>query len=747
MSLRAGLTAEQIAVIDHPGRRLVVRAAAGSGKTRVLVARYLKHVMEDSLSPDQVLAITYTKKAAAEMRRRIVEALRGAGEPEFARIAETGPISTFHAFCERTLRENAIAAELDPLFEVASGDAPGALIEEILREELLNLEEQPKEVQKYVRLAAGRGAYGRDPSIEGEVASRIREALDLMRGTLHRPQDLERVYASPQRYAAHLLAAMQVEPGLIATRNKIEVGAADPSSSEYEQLELACGLVLLTCAVWRELDRRLVQEFTLDFVLLEHRFIQLLERSPATVARIRAQYKVVLIDEAQDLNPVQHRLLELMGLETQMMVGDPQQSIYRFRQADVSLFLAEEQRADRLQLTTNFRSDMEVLRMVGAAFAGPWADEFMAMNPRPNAREGIAKVMPLAQEDSIQVARWIKQLVDAGRSPGDIHVLVRFEAQGRKVTSALRNIGLEVQHVGSKRFYTRMAIRDLANVLESVVSPENDFAVLAALHSPAVGLSLDSIVLLADHARNTETSVSKAIATFATPIEPDQVKVAQFLDWFPTLTREADRLRAWELVGEILNQTPFLAELAKGPSARQDLANVRKMQMMAVQERLVDPLDFAERIRRIQLIRHNEEDAPAAEADRDVITVLNIHQSKGLEFPVVVVPMTSHNLGLRSTALVADTRAGFVMLTGNRQKSVAGSWLKTRLESEQIREEYRVLYVAMTRAEEALYVAAESQGKGWSSFLAQGLDQAMPGFPSFLNPEKQETRKGPVAGA
>ena len=136
-------TLEQRKAIEANDKQLVVQAGAGAGKTRVLVERFLRHVIEDKYGADEILTITFSRKAAAEMKRRIVTALRDAGRWEDAQIAETGPIQTIHSFCERLLRENSLVAGLDPQFEVLDEVDSVAWLEEALQESLVvNLEQR-----------------------------------------------------------------------------------------------------------------------------------------------------------------------------------------------------------------------------------------------------------------------------------------------------------------------------------------------------------------------------------------------------------------------------------------------------------------------------------------------------------------------------------------------------------------------------------------------------------------------------
>ena len=169
------LTAQQQAVVDSPSKNLVIRAGAGSGKTSVLVARYLKHIEQDNLRPDQILAITYTRKAAGEMKVRIVDRLKSIGRTADAQIAESGPISTLHSFCSTVLRENALVAGLNPAFDrVTDVDRKHDFIE-ATEDALTSLAETNLQIAD---LLQGGSAFGR---LESEVTDQIDRVIKWLR--------------------------------------------------------------------------------------------------------------------------------------------------------------------------------------------------------------------------------------------------------------------------------------------------------------------------------------------------------------------------------------------------------------------------------------------------------------------------------------------------------------------------------------------------------------------------------------
>src|SRR5579862_243135 len=348
-------TVEQLDVIGAENRTMTVTAAAGAGKTAVLVQRYLKHV-GDGLEPGQILTITFTKKAAAEMKARIVSRLRERRLLRQAQAAETGPIQTIHSFCERLLRENALEAGLDPRFSVAGDAESGAMMERSIRDALsYQLGENRPEAEQLIAFLAGQRAYGSGQSPYAKLESAVRSTLERLRGSGLVLDDLEQNYSEPEALRALIESSIaELSPLPVAeflrknqTRPFAErlqlayvawgeraprwISAKPDEAADQEAIEHTAGLFQLCAAAWLGMEREIDREQKLDFTSLESRAFRLMTHSEATRLRIQRQYKVAMVDEAQDMNPLQHRLLEAMHVESEMIVGDTQQSIYGFR--------------------------------------------------------------------------------------------------------------------------------------------------------------------------------------------------------------------------------------------------------------------------------------------------------------------------------------------------------------------------------------------------------------------------------
>lgn len=750
-------TQEQQAAITSESDRIAVRAAAGSGKTRVLVERYLRHVTDLGHTPDRLLTITFTRKAAAEMKSRIVAALREQELYDEAQMAETGPIQTIHGLCDRLLRENAIAGGLDPEFRILSQGQSAVAKQQAIHRALVVAGEEEGRGLELIRRLSGRSGQAFRSTTE-RLVELIDRFLDKMRSALAGPDEVEERFLDPiqlverwteealnrldgeiyqsvsdqplQQRHAEFVKAMRAEP------RKLRAPFTNPDfARDAQQAEDTCALADLALAAWHLLEERMEASQEFDFPYLEQKAVRLLANSKEAQQRVSAQYDAALIDEAQDINPVQDALIRSLDIESELMVGDPRQSIYRFRHADRRLFVERCQESEELNLSRNFRSKDGILAFVDLLFSRVWKGDYQPMaqpmgegDPDDPFDEGApppiqgVEVWPMAARDSKAVATGVSQLVKSGSKPRDIAILVRSNWFAGEVAESLSQKGIAaVIAGGSEKFFTRLEIRDLANALVCLTGSTDRFPWLALLLSPYVGLSLDEALPLIQSDQPLDAILRE---------DTDIPGLVEFREWAAPLAEIGDRLAAWELIGMILARSPILVRLAERPDADQALANIRKMLRLATGQAKLSPGEFAEQMRDVQELRHGEGDAPTEDADADVVTIMTIHKAKGLEFDTVIVPDTFSPLHYRADQLQIDSRTGLAALKLDKAPSLGYSWI-SQLEREQGEdEEWRLMYVALTRAEQklCLAVADKAMPKKMAGALSAhlGLDEGLP---------------------
>lgn len=700
------LSKEQLTAVESNDQQITLHAAAGSGKTRVLVEKYIRQVTLNHTRPDQILTITFTRKAAAEMKRRIINQLIELRLMQEAQIAETGPIQTIHSFCEKVLRENAILAIIDPEFTILSETQTAEIFEKALQKSIVQFQNSSPEVEKLITLLAGKFDYNAPHTLHAKLSSSVKNVLNHLRGSGCLIHELKQHYEDTQ-------TTLQ----LWQTTFGSGLDQEQPFHLTHPEAALTSGLMQLALAVWSlmEKEMQLLQAF--DFTELEAKAVSLIQQSKEVQLRLQKQYKIVLVDEAQDINPVQYQLIKALQLSFEMMVGDPQQSIYGFRLADPKLFMNRLEKTTSLQLSVNYRSSQGILSFIDHLFNNLWAyyrpmlqnssenpiekgDFFGSQLPTQHFSVEGVELWEQNRKDHASTAYWIQQLLEEGHQPSDIAVLVRHSAFATELSGYLSALNIP-HHIagGSEKFYTRLEVRDIANALQAIANPYQNFALLSLLHSPIVGLSLDSIVLLAQNKPVIET-----LSSFQPPLERDKERLEDFLIWFTPLCLHASRLPAWEILSEILSSSGYIERLAQFSGAEQTIANVRKLFYLSTLEPQLLPSEFAEQIRYIQQIRHREGDALAVDEGSHLVTLMTVHKAKGLEFPVVVLPDMHYRLNRPQKEILCQPKSGTVITKFTQEPLKFYKMLDDELRSSEREEELRILYVAMTRAREKLCV-------------------------------------------
>jgi ATP-dependent exoDNAse (exonuclease V) beta subunit len=741
---------EQQRAIEERGV-VFVSAGAGTGKTTVIVERFCKAVCERGLDVDSLLVITYTERAAGELRGRIRKRLHELGRRDLERQLDAAWISTIHGFCHRLLKAHPFAAGIDPRFRVLD-DSQGR----VLRGEAFRaaLEEFCGEDEARLRLLASYG--GRrlrrmltgvhetlrssglelriDPREEPQLAARLEE----LRGYARAAGDERAIrYLDSTHTPEELLDLSDLaSPELDEPRRAVESAALEAlAARDREQLQ---ELLLAYDAAYREAKDR---ESALDFEDLQLFARELLRDHPEIRERESWRFRSIMVDEFQDTNRLQCELVDLLAHDDAeiFFVGDEFQSIYRFRHADVEVF---RERRDAvggvLALTQNYRSRPEVLGVVNHLFAADFGESFqplVAAGRFANPALGPAVELLVTDKESYadtgvhwrkaearHIAARVRELVDAGEAtPGEIVLLFAAGTDARVYEEELRALGLPTFRATGRDYYHQQQVVDLLAYLRLLHNRYDDEALLAVLASPFVGASNDALVLLRRNAprRPLYCGLEKELPEGLS--ERDRRLFQAFRQRYDRLAAQASSLSLERLCERIVAEHDYdLAVLAQWDGRRR-YANLRKLARLArsyEELRGPDVQGFVRFVAEQDAVGASELEAVAEEEGTDVIRLLTIHSAKGLEFKVVVVADAGRDRARPDAdeiLCLPDGRLGFRPADPDTGKRLTTAEYEAVKEAEQAAEEAerrRLYYVAMTRAIDRLLVSGAVGERG-----------------------------------
>jgi ATP-dependent helicase/nuclease subunit A len=722
-------TKEQLAVIYEKQGHFSVLASAGSGKTYVVTERYLRIVEEKLASPSQILAITFTRKAAAEMKRRIVDRLRGRDLLDEAQEAETGPIQTIHSFCERILRENAIACGLDPKFEIVSSGEGSRLRRLAIQKAITLAEIEDEDVAFFLQSLVGQ-RDGTKSSSYSEIEKVVERLMDKLRSSDHTQTHFDSLFSSATEYIQNThQELLKTLPTVVQVEVASGFGAWDviardvlkqnrqlsrfpwlktPISKEAEArgARLVCGLARLALSAWSLYEASLRERQVLDFNQLERKAVAMLEDNPSVRRRIQLQYRYVMVDEAQDLNPIQFRIFGAVEASSKVLIGDDKQSIYLFRQADVEKFRSYSKSNARL-LSENFRSEKSIQRFVDDVFGNVFGELYAPMQPLRLDTPTPYDAVEVWKLTAAKHWRELAQLLIQNPMNGSTAILVRENKTISDIESALRQVGIGTRTMGGKSdFYANLEIRDLANLLNALIDPSDEYALLATLRSPVVGVTLDTTILLSA----SEGGVRSNLYSFVAPYPEDQRKLEAFTKWFSPLSLTADRYTAWEVISKVLAESQLLPNLAKRLDSHRKILNVRKLLVIATQTPSASVREFAEMLGEIRSLNHQEGDAPLDDDRDDLIVIGTVHRAKGLEWDnVIVADGMTYSVKAKSEPAI-DSHSGWVGYKHKSSLSYVAQYLQEKQKQGELEELKRLEYVALTRAKKRLVLVSWLEG-------------------------------------
>ena len=861
---------------------LLVEAAAGTGKTTVLVERLVALLGSGRTTVDRIVAVTFTRKAAGELKLRLRQGLdrarEGSTDDEEARHLEAAvarleeaQIGTIHSFCAEVLRERPVEAGVDPAFrEIDDEEAKrryGRAFQGWIERKL---EEMPEGLQRALsRLAlerdgdglsplerlrrAGQGLvdwrdfptswerreFHREQEIDGLV-NRVDELASFYHRCLNRHDYLRRALEPAAELAAWVASSESVA---IRDYDELEARLADTGRqlgwkshwkgrgnwfasevSREQVLEVRDRLLedlaafkdradadlaaILREELWQilteyeDLKRRAGELDFLDLLLLTRNLVR---DRPEVRAYLQERYTHLFVDEFQDTDPLQAEILLLLAADDStlddwlqvrprpgklFLVGDPKQSIYRFRRADVLLYQGIKQRLTAedggvtlLHLSRSFRSVAPLQQAINAAFASTMGEDlrigqpaYIPLEPHRPAPEGQPQLVALPAPSPFgrrgvtktqveaclpdAVAAFVEWLVkESGWTVEDPdrrgervpvqprHVVLlfrRYLSWNKDVTDAyLRGLearGLPHLLVGGRSFYQREEVETVRAALTAVEWPDDELAVFATLRGSFFALGDDLLLRF-----RTESGSLHPFRPLGDDLHTDFFPVRQALEELAELHRQRNHRPIVDTVQRLLEGGRAHAAFALRPAGNQVLANVQRICDLARSFELRGGLSFRGFVERLgeEAEQMGSSQAPVLEEGADGVRIMTAHAAKGLEFPVVILADITANLTRRQASLYVDPERH---LAAHRLLGCAPWELleNGELELERERAEgLRLAYVAATRARDLLVVpgvGVEPWESGWVSPLNAavyprredfGASRPAPGCPEF----------------
>jgi ATP-dependent exoDNAse (exonuclease V) beta subunit len=738
-------TPEQHAAIQAGGL-VFVSAGAGTGKTAVLVERFVRAI-DSGVDVGSILVITYTERAAAELRSRIRARLSELGRRELTRELDGAWISTIHGFCLRLLKQHPFAAGLDPRFRVLDESQAAVLRAEAFDDALADFCSGQQPDRLALLATYGSAALRRMLTSVYETLRAAGRGLELPIGDAPGVDDaasrvVDAAGASDEAARLVELLGRRPQPEMLLDLS----GYAAKGDDDYEQAREALEQAALNAVAARDraLLERLLQSFersyqaakdresALDFEDLQLRARDLLRDDAAIREREQLRFRQVCVDEFQDTNRLQCELIDLIARGELFFVGDEFQSIYRFRHADVEVFKERrEQVGEVLPLTQNWRSRPEVLAVVNELFGATFGDEFqrlVAAGRFPDPASGPAVELLVTDKagykdtgvtwraaEARAVARRVRELVDEGEAePGEIVLLFAAGTDAEQYEEALRAVDLPTYRATGRGYFGQQQVVDLLGYLRLVHNRYDDEAFVTVLASPFVGVSNDGLVVLRRNAtrRPLFTAIEKGLPEGLS--ERDRRLLQAFRQRFDRLTALAGTVGLERLCEQIVVEHDYdLAVLARWDGRRR-YANLRKLARLArsyEELRGADVEGFVRFVSEQDAAGVKELEAVAEEEGAGAVRLLTIHAAKGLEFKVVVVADAGRErMSTRGEEIIClpDGRFGFKVvdpLTGRRAGAFEYDEVRDAEEAAAEAERLRLYYVAMTRAIDRLIVA------------------------------------------
>jgi DNA helicase-2/ATP-dependent DNA helicase PcrA len=688
-------------------RPLKVIAGAGTGKTAVLTERFVHIVKHHQISPSRILALTFTRKAAAEMEMRIARKLLEMGLLKRSEAPLLLWVGNFHSVCLTLLRQYALLAELDPSFATIDDTEQRLVLTDVIMD-FLNYRLGDSDSSRFEDLMIDRiGNFSRNAAIAVNKLKSQYFEFHKVQQTL--ATSLDSSYRALERSLRNTAGDQDIRK---SDRKKAEKRLNALPDSEARDLLLANAMSVICREYARITGERDVLDFN-DLIAYTCRFA-------AAEPHLKNRFDYILVDEFQDTDGAQYQLLEALsdGLQNVTVVCDRKQAIYEWREAKIENI--ENFPGEQIVLDENYRSFGEILDSANNFIARTMADEkaLIPAHDGGHGRAGEPRVRLYrasgAAEEADFVASEIANLLSRYRA-ADIAILMRSVRASSHIEDRLKFLGIPYVTVGGKGFHDLSETKDLVALLKLVANPFDDLSMTRVLKSAIVGLSDATLYELRQSCKGSVQSFYDALQHFEdayASVDPRiRTRVKAALDAIDTLADRRWSLTIGETVSELLARTNYLKYLGYLEGARgQRFNNVSLFYKTAALFEERNPgAGLAEFLSYMETSIEGDGGPAAPQASAAAVQIMTVHQAKGLEFPVVFV------MNLRKGAFPLSFRAGgfgydekfglyAARLPDGRPSARYEPDIVRIMRDRQIREENRIMYVAMTRAEELLYL-------------------------------------------
>lgn len=610
MDLIEGLNERQKEAVLHTEGPLLILAGAGSGKTRVLTHRIAYLIEEKGIFPGNILAITFTNKAANEMKERVDYLLDGNIDDIW--------MGTFHSVCVRILRRNIDKIGYDRSFSIYDRDDQITVVKECIKD--LNL--------------------SKDMYKERSVLSVISSLKDKM--------------TDPDTYI-------------------------NQNYSDYYSRNVG--------EIYALYEKKLKANNALDFDDLIIKTVELLKSNPDVLDYYQRKFKYIFVDEFQDTNKIQYKLVELISerYKNICVVGDPDQSIYGWRGADISNILDFEKdfpNTKIIKLEQNYRSTKNILNVANHMIKNNLSrKEKKLWTANEEGNQVVVESLLDSDEEAFFVANKVEELVNEGYKPSDFAILYRTNAQSRTFEEIFMRKSIPYKIVGGLRFYDRKEIKDIIAYLKLIQNPVDDISLKRIINVPKRGIGNATLEKVEEYANQTGESIYSVLLNIdSIPKLSTRAKnnLKSFMDMVNKFMAMKEIKGLKELIEEVVYGIGYIKELEEEASIESQtrLDNIKEFISVAIDFEVKNPEGTLEDfLATVSLLS----DVDKTEDVANSVTLLTVHAAKGLEFPVVFMVGMEEGLFPISRALDDET---------------------------ELEEERRLCYVAITRAEKLLFITS-----------------------------------------